>query len=374
MKGNVLYIISNWGAGHFTRSLPILKSLIKSGLRVYALSSPVIIRRFKKRIPEVQLFAIPELFPEVRYHSNIFLSLLWNSLRMYVRFKYNSELLKEICKRYGISTVISDGVVGLSRVADFQVLINHQLSFVSGNIAIPYPLRVFGEFDEIWVPDIEDRNGLSGLLGHPPGKKSKKVKYTGPVSRFKIPEWTQKNTEKNKIVIFISGPSPFPENLLKFLLKNTASIPCEEITVFSHVLPEKGIVKVKELKRYDEFFVIYELEKRDKMVKIVTGASDEFILAEVESACLIMASGGYSTIMDIACFPLPRILFPLSGQMEQTYLAKHLMERNFSLSLNIDDYEMVFGKEWWYEKLNKAREITIWHPSFVKGEIEFTEA
>jgi len=47
----------------------------------------------------------------------------------------------------------------------------------------------------------------------------------------------------------------------------------------------------------------------------------------------IISRSGYSTIMDIVALQKKSILVPTPGQTEQEYLAKHLMENNFSLCI-----------------------------------------
>ena len=74
-----------------------------------------------------------------------------------------------------------------------SVFITHQLNVLSGAtslISSKIQQKYIQKFDECWVPDLEENNNLSGLLGHLQRSKFK-IKYLGILSRFTKQELEQ---------------------------------------------------------------------------------------------------------------------------------------------------------------------------------------
>jgi UDP-N-acetylglucosamine:LPS N-acetylglucosamine transferase len=59
----------------------------------------------------------------------------------------------------------------------------------------------------------------------------------------------------------------------------------------------------------------------------------EQLLKVMLESSFIISRCGYSTVMDIMALKKKSILIPTPGQTEQEYLAKHLMKKNFALTI-----------------------------------------
>ncbi len=294
----------NWGLGHATRCIPVIKELLKKNYQVIIASDGEALELLKKEFPELPAESLPSY--HIRYTKKArFLpfALAWQSLK--ARGIIKKEYIKtgEIIKKYGVTKIISDNRYGVYNPKVKSIFITHQLRVFSG---IFTPLSSFiqkkltAPFNEIWVPDFEKEPNLSGKLSHDINYKQKII-YLGPKSRFK----RKKIPVKRDILILLSGPEPqrslLQEKLMEILANESYNI----------LLVEGKIQK-------------HQISKKFNNIKVVNFLLSDQLEQAIQSSKIVIARSGYTSIMDFHKLKTQVLYIPTPGQFEQEYLARHL--------------------------------------------------
>jgi hypothetical protein len=179
--------------------------------------------------------------------------------------------------------------------------------------------NIIRKFNECWIPDMEGTENLSGDLSHkyPPPTPTY---FVGPLSRFE-PETTSQKNENYRIAALISGPEP-QRTLLEQKLSGQLIDLREPSVMF------RGIPGEKNNPVYSGPITIYD------------HADDETIRNVLQSAGLIIARSGYSTIMDLYAIGRNAILVPTPGQTEQEYLAGYLSGQGYFYQVAQDEIDI----------------------------------
>lgn len=301
-RKTVLFAPLNWGLGHVTRSIPIIYSYLNNpDYRVVLAADGEACKFLKMEFPELEIFKIKDV--QVSYLKGIWLpfGILITGLNM-IRVNANEhKALQILFENENVNLVISDNRYGMWNRSVKSVMITHQLTILPPKLfsfASPFFKRFIkrklSKFNEIWVPDIEESPGLAGKLSHQ-RKMHPNIKYIGPQSRyFKI-----ETTTKRQVVAIVSGPMPFRKILAERLI---------ELADGAHVPMELYCNNV-------------EISDNSSKVKIIQNAPFLELNQALNSAELVVASGGYSTLMDMVVLGKKAILIPTPHQSEQIYLS-----------------------------------------------------
>lgn len=324
LKKRILVAPLNWGLGHATRSIPIIKALIIHGFEPVIASDGAALSLLKKEFPELESIELPSYDITYPKKGKFFkLNLLKGSPKMLKAIKAERKALKSIIENYHIDGVISDNRLGMYSKKVPSVFITHQLKVLSGSttwLSTKLHQKIITRFDECWVPDNQGEPNLSGNLGH---IKIHEIptKYIGPLSRFEKIE----SKMKYNIMVLLSGPEPQRSMLEEKLLSEFKSYK-------GSVLFVKGTVENEQTRTETNNMIIYNF---------MTSKLLEKALNESE---LIVSRSGYTTIMDLAKLNKKAFFIPTPGQFEQEYLAKRLSELGIAPSCHQDDFTL--------EKLN----------------------
>jgi len=298
----------DWGLGHATRCIPLIKLLIDRGANVILAGEAATEALLRKEFPELLFIQLKGY--RVRY-SNKSWSLPFRLAsqipKIFSAIQYERQVLKELVKEHRVDGIISDNRYGCYHPDRPSVIITHQLRIRSGLGAVTEDLiqklhyKLLSRFDACWVPDYEEAPGLAGNLSHPQQMPSIPVCYTGPLSRMK--EGTGSNRH---ILVLLSGPEP-QRSLFEKIVVNGLS-PLQEKLVIVRGLPLGG----------SKLDLPAHVEVHDHLP---TEALNKLLL----DAELVIARSGYSTVMDLAKLKKRSVLVPTPGQTEQEYLARELM-------------------------------------------------
>lgn len=303
----VLVAPLDWGLGHATRCIPIIRALQQEGAEVLVAAEGSISKLLDNEFPGIRILPLPGY--RIRYARNrLFFNwkLLWQMPRIGGIIKKEKSLLHDWVRSEGIDAVISDNRPGMFHASIPCVYITHQLHIETGNKAMSRYFsslhrNLINSFDECWVPDLEEGKGLAGKLSHPELLPAIPVKYIGPLSRLKKTE----STGTYDLLIMLSGPEPQRTIFENKLLKQAASLPLR-IAVL------RGLPGDTTLPSHPSHINIFNHLPAEELNRMI-GASS-----------VVVARGGYSTIMDLAAMEKPAILVPTPGQAEQEYLSSHL--------------------------------------------------
>lgn len=302
ISGKTIFFSSlDWGLGHATRSVPIIKGLLQNDnkivLGVTPLTNPVFIQEF----PELEKITVPSY--NISYSSvlPLWFKLASDAPRILRVIKQENKFLEELISTRKIDVVISDNRFGLYFKNVRTVFITHQLFLkapVFSSLAQQLNKKYILKFDEVWVPDYEDKDHcLSGELSHGP-EFHPNTKYIGPQSRLIKYEPVEK---KYDYLFLLSGPEPHQSILKKMLLQKVKQYPAYKFAMASTLKEEDYDVNL-------ENFVSADPVTLSKLI--------------CESKTVICRSG-YSTLMDLYLLNVKNvILIPTPGQTEQEYLAK----------------------------------------------------
>lgn len=308
----VLVAPLDWGIGHATRCVPIIKCLLNNRRKVFIAGSGVSFSFLKKEFSNaVEYIDFPSL--SIRYSASS--SQVWAIAKHlpYILYQIIKEhiLLKRVIKGYHIQTIISDNRFGLWNSSIMSIYITHQVmvkmpkNFVFAENFI-YRLHNFfiTHYDSCWIPDFAEENNLSGDLSHK-YPLPKNAIFIGWLSRFKLCDFKEKSPYKNLAIV--SGPEPqrtiLEQELLNKLVSNGEP---------SLLVQGKPDVDVS-----------FDLG----CVHVVSHLDTNMLQFLLQTTPMIYCRSGYSTLMDLSVLQRKAVLIPTRGQTEQEYLAEYNKER-----------------------------------------------
>lgn len=303
----VLVCPLDWGLGHASRCVPLIRMLDREGTRVILAASGRAAAFLRSRFPELPCLDFPDYRIRIPQSGNLLSYLILRLPVYFMRICREHRQLKRMIRQYGISYVISDNRYGLWSRKAHTVFITHQLMlklpsglrFWEGRVHRMI-LRFVGKFDECWIPD--GNPPLSGDLSHKYPLPDH-ARLAGHMSRFNHPE-TNANSDPCDFLAILSGPEPqrsyFEKMVLQWFLQSG-----------KRCIILRGVPGSNE-------------KRTEGMVEIRDHADDLQFAALVRNAGTILCRGGYTTLCDLAALGRTAILIPTPGQTEQEYLAAHL--------------------------------------------------
>ena len=330
----------DWGLGHATRCVPVIRDLINYNCEVWLAGEGAQENLLREEFPSLPF--LPLKGYRIKYAKNgVNRKLLLQIPSILRSIKEENKWLKEQISKYGFDAVISDNRYGLYHEKTFSVFITHQLCIKSSfgkwseNLLQKWNYKLINKFNECWVPDEEGENSLSGELSHPVKLPDIPVKYIGPLSRFVrqsadspkesfVTFGEKKNMEEAKghLLIILSGPEPQRTILENKIIDQIVSYP-GTATIARGLPGERNIIP------------------STNSIHFYNHLSSEALNKEAMKAAYIISRSGYSTVMDIAALKKKSILVPTPGQTEQEYLAAYLMKKQFSFSVDQNNFSLL---------------------------------
>ncbi len=314
----VLICPLDWGLGHATRCIPIIKGFQERGCEIYIASSGQALQLLKNEFPELSFDELPAYNP---YYSSVLpmtISMALQLPKFMKAIKKEHKVLKKIVEKRNIDLVISDNRYGCWSNQVKSIFITHQV-----NILVPWYLnrlvkkfnsKSIANFSLCWIPDWKGEKSLAGKLSQSSGNN---FRYIGPLSRFKQVKKAEKQYE---LLAIISGPEPQRQVFENLIRK-------ELLASGKKALLVKGIPSNSTIRKNDAIDEVDFLDATN-LNKII------------QSSEIIICRSGYSTIMDLIIVNKNAILVPTPGQTEQEYLAKRLSEKGIMCFENQNSFDM----------------------------------
>jgi uncharacterized protein (TIGR00661 family) len=338
-KPRILVVPLDWGLGHATRCIPVIKELLRQNCDVWLAGEGAQEELLRLEFPGLPFLAL--IGYRVRYSRSamgLLLSIFRQTHKILTAIKKENAWLKEIVQEHDIDAVISDNRYGLYHPAIPSIFITHQLSIKSPlgkwteKILQKRNYHYINRFTECWVPDTAGNNNLAGELSHPQKVPDIPVKYIGILSRFDFKNIPGKI---DHLMVILSGPEP-QRTLLEEKIINEISHYPGTATIVRGLPGLQTFLPSSSMIRFYNHLAMDELNK------------------EIETAEFVISRSGYSTIMDIVKLRKKSILVPTPGQAEQEYLGNYLLERQIALSVSQKDFSLT-------PALQKARQFSYWH-------------
>jgi uncharacterized protein (TIGR00661 family) len=315
---SVLIAPLDWGLGHASRCIPVIRTLLKKGCKVRIAGNGHSLALLRAEFPSLLFFELPGYEPKYPRNRSMVTSMI-SQLPKFIRtIEQEHRAMEDIISTRTVDAVISDNRYGCWSNRVPSVLITHQ-----SNILMPKRfgwmqrfVRMFNErqmrkFTRCWIPDYPGEHSIAGKLiafGKLPSRIN--VDYIGALSRF---EPAPPCEPRYDIVAVCSGPEPQRSIFETLLLRQ---------------LKASGLLYVL-IRGIPGNEVYYE--GRGTIINFATTPQLQEIMALTP---LVIARSGYSTIMDMMALQKKAVFIPTPGQTEQEYLAQKLMEKNYCYTMS----------------------------------------
>lgn len=331
MKGifniqTVLIAPLDWGLGHATRCIPIIKALNALGYKVFIASDGPPETLLHKEFPNLTILKLKGY--RVKYTKSKWLlpfKLLLQLPKIYSAIQYEHNWLDTAIEEYGIDLVLSDNRFGLHSLKIPSIFITHQLTIKTPFLWQQKLLQKINysqinHFTACWVPDTEGELNLAGILSHPSIFPKIPVYYMGILSRFIRNEKAPVEKQYDYCMV-ISGPEPQRTLLENKMLSDASAIDGNILLVRGKPGNEEQI-------------------KVAKNVEVKNHLSGQDLQKAFNNSKYIISRSGYTTVMELLSLQKKSILLPTPGQTEQEYLAKRLLHQGWCYTLNQDRFNL----------------------------------
>jgi uncharacterized protein (TIGR00661 family) len=319
-KKRILVAPLDWGLGHATRCIPVIRQLLEQDAEVIIAADKRPLELLKNEFPTLEFIVLPGYNIHYPQKGSMALQMLWQIPKLLAAIKREHAQLEEIIKQKIIDAVISDNRYGLWSKQIPCIFITHQLFIKApfGELILhTINKRYINRYTKCWVPDIEGTGNLSGELSH--NKKiSLNTFFIGPLSRFSS---NVTATEKWDILAILSGPEPQRSVFEKIILDELRTTKLKCLVVQG--IPEKN-----------------DSKKLSGHIEIVSHLNSTEMNKMIIASELIISRPGYSTIMDLSVLGKKAIFIPTPGQTEQQYLAKKLNEEKIALFVQQNKFNL----------------------------------
>ncbi len=324
-KTRVLVAPLDWGLGHATRCIPVIRELLAQGAEPWLAGEGAQELVLREAFPQLPFLALPGY--RVQYAKTaggLIRKIIGQVPKINRAIRREHEWLKEQAGRHRINAVISDNRYGLYHEGIPCIIITHQLRIKSPlgvwseRILQKNNYRYLNRFTECWIPDQATGNILAGELSHPRHLPGVPLRYIGPLTRFEKKEIP---VRKNHLLFLLSGPEP-----QRTLLENRV---IQEIgTYHGTATVVRGLPGNRTLIPSTGMLQFYN--------HLPAAALNDRLL----EADLVIARSGYSTLMDALSLQKKMMLIPTPGQTEQEYLARYLQQHNIAPFLAQKDFTL----------------------------------
>ncbi|MBL7137771.1 MAG: glycosyltransferase [Bacteroidales bacterium] len=331
---SVLVCPLDWGIGHATRCVPVIRHFLDQGFRVVIASDRRPLAFLRREFPDLEFVRFPGTHVIYPQRSIMAMKMLIQGPKLFGGIRKEHKLLRKIIDEQEIDLVFSDNRYGLWSADVPSIFMTHQLQ-----IKVPRYLNLFSpllqrfiyaiirKYHECWIPDFESHKGLAGELSHP-ARIPDHVYYIGTLSRFSGAMNKHVSTEIHpfEVLVLLSGPEPQRTILEETLLGQLQHTDIQTVIV-------RGITERQEERQFSEHIRIFSHLESDSL--------QEYI----RHALVVICRSGYSSIMDITAMGKRAIFIPTPGQTEQEYLASYLMAKKIYFSMAQKDFDLIYALE-----------------------------
>ena len=323
----------NWGLGHATRCVPVIKGLLKRDIDVVIGADNAAMALLESLFPDIPSICIPGY--EIQYPENgrMGIHIMRSLPGILAGIGNEHRQLDQLIREHGFEAVISDNRFGLRQRSVPRIYITHQVMIKApDNMPFLEPVLLklhrnyIRKFDTCWIPDFPGDYNLSGDLGHK-YTTGIKTRFIGPLSRFELDDGNGfSNGMMLDLLVIISGPEPQRSVFEKQVLDQLILLDIEAVVV-------RGKPEEKDVFYLNKNVKVYPHLESDKLKNYI-----------LNSKC-ILCRPGYSSIMDLHSLKRKAFFIPTPGQTEQEYLAKHLSRQGFNYThQNIFDIKEIIKK------------------------------
>lgn len=318
----VLIVPLDWGLGHATRCIPLVRSFLQRGWEVVLGGEGAVAVLLQREFPELTILTVPGY--RVRYSRKAWtlpVKLAVQVPRIMKAIRREHAWLQKTIVDHQINLVISDNRYGLYTESIPCIFITHQLQ-----IKAPYAwmesllkkinFKYISRFTACWVPD-NLQPSLAGELSHLDEIHPFPVEYIGPLSRFK----RQMTALRYKYLFLISGPEPQRTLFEQMVLRSIGGMQADILVVLGKPGGTSSV-------------------SRNGNIHVTDHLEGEALENAMNSAEYVICRSGYTTLMELAALNKRSILIPTPGQTEQEYLARHLGRQKLAYAVSQENLDL----------------------------------
>lgn len=324
-KKRILICPLNWGLGHATRCIPVIRLLLEKNADVIIAADGRPLELLKKEFPQLEFIYLKGY--NIRYpeKGSMILKIFFSAPKIFWGIYKEHLSVKKIVRTKKIDVIISDNRFGCWNKKIKSIFITHQLmikSLFAEKLIRRLNLYFIKKYDECWLPDFSETENLSGELSHK-YTLPKNTFFVGPLSRFNsiIAKEVRPKQSFNEIMVIISGPEPQRTIFEKLIQEQTKQTNLKALIVCGKT----------------------ELEHKKETagnIEIVTHLKADEMQSAILNAEIIITRSGYSTVMDLATLGKKAIFIPTPGQTEQEYLAEYLMSKKIAYCVSQKQFNL----------------------------------
>ncbi len=317
---NIFFPVLNWGLGHASRSLPIIKTFLAHGHDVICASDGEALEMLRRELPDQLVLELPGY--GISYGSKYMpLNMLRHGPGMLKTIRTEHELTKAIVEHHHIDCIITDNRYGCYHASVPSAIITHQLQVFTGNKIMDVYIRrqIRGwlkKFNEVWIPDNPPKGNITGDLSGIDINPVPKY-FLGVISELSA----MPHAGEYDAVAVISGPEPQRTYFESQLHQQLTDLPGRYAIV-------RGKPDDKSPVRQEGNLTIFPFCSRAELSSLLSETN------------VVISRSGYTTLMDLAKTGHKAILCPTPGQYEQIYLADRLAGLNQCVYVRQDDLDL----------------------------------
>jgi len=355
IRPNILVCPLEWGIGHATRCVPLIKELLKQDTNVIIGASGRPLAFLKNEFPQLSFIDFPGYSFTYPGRGSMAFKMLLQIPSLFKGARNEHKFLDKIIDQHKIDIVISDNRFGLWTKKVPCVYMTHQVFIKSSKklkflepILYKIHKHYMSKYNEVWIPDFENENNLSGDLSHL-NELPSNFYFVGPQSRFFSSSGLDKQSDfKYDVLCLLSGPEPQRTLLEKKIIEQLKDLNLRVVIV-------AGKPEVSVSNQVSENLKIYSHLDTETLKQLI-----------IESE-VVIARPGYSTIMDLVSLNKRAIFIPTPGQTEQEYLASkfkkeknyfRLAQNDFNLPVALEQSKNYSGKHLPYDNILLTKRIT----------------
>lgn len=311
MARRVLFAVHDWGLGHATRCLVLIRALIVRGDAVTVLMAPSPgLRLLQAELgQDCEFYPYPDIpKPLGRSPPLFYVAMSLSMPRVWIRFKREHRLTERLVAERGFDRVVSDTRLGVwSRAVPSYCIFHSLRQIIPGRPQALEKLVEWGQYKllknyrKVLIPDSAEDGGLSGELGHDPALDwgRGRLVYLGPLSGV------DRADVAADIDYFFSLSGIEPQRSL-LEQKVLAALP----RLSGRIVVARGRPDAGGQSQTIDGATVYDYLDRRAQAEMLNRAR------------IVITRSGYTTLMECAELGKRALFVPTPGQSEQEYLAR----------------------------------------------------
>jgi len=293
----------NWGLGHATRSIPIIRLLQERGCEVVLASDGPALTLLRDEFPNLPAYPLPGI--DVRYGERFFALTLVAQMPVLLRaIRRERKAVRKLVAQRHIDGVISDNRFGSWGSGVPDVVLSHQWSVetghpLSGRVATALHRRILQRYGQCWIPDSKGEDSLAGKLS---SAEDPHTKHVGPLSRLS-PSPLKDAGRPKQVLVICSGPEPLRTRFEEAILEQAVDLP--HAFLIARGLPGAS-----------------PSPSPLPNVELCAHLDADELSEALRTSDVVVSRTGYTTLMDLAAMGAKALLVPTPGQPEQEYLGR----------------------------------------------------